>query len=162
MSVHEGGCLCGAVRYATDAQPLRVHICFCRFCQRATGSNGLVEPLFARVAHAVIHGAPATFSLPSGGSGKLIKISFCSNCGTKLFQEFERFPDIVGVYAGTFDQPDWFDRTPANTKYMFLEAAQKGTLVPAGFNAFHASHTLSDGTPAVPTVYDAPHTISRT
>lgn len=121
----------------------------------------MVEPLFARPAHAVVHGLPATFSLPSGGSGKQIKISFCCNCGTKLFQEFERFPDIVGVYAGTFDQPGWFERTPTNTKYLFLEAAQEGAMVPAGFNTFHGSYTLNDGMPAVPTVYDAPHIVRR-
>ena len=161
MTSHEGGCLCGAVRYATNAEPLRVHICFCRFCQRATGSNNMVEPLFARPAHAVIHGLPATFSLPSDGSGMQIKISFCRNCGTKLFQEFERFPDVIGGHAGTFDQPGWFDRTPANTKYLFLEAAQEGTIIPAGFNTFHGSHTLNDGTPAVPMAYDEPYTVRR-
>jgi len=149
------------MRYATSAEPLRVHICFCRFCQRATGSNAMVEPLFERPAHTVIHGSPATFSLASGGSGKQIKISFCNSCGTKLFQEFERFPTIVGVYAGTFDDPNWFDRSPVNTKYMFLEAAQEGTIIPAGFNTFHESHTLKDGTPAIPEIYDEPYVIKR-
>ena len=161
MTVHEGGCLCGAVRYATNDNPIRVHVCFCRFCQRATGSNAMVEPLFARAAHAVIQGAPATFDLPSGGSGKNIRIHFCRSCGTKLFQEFERVPDLIGVYAGTFDQPGWFERSPANTRFIFLESAQDGTILPPGYQTFQASHSLYDGTPLTPVVYDAPHTIRR-
>lgn len=159
--VHEGGCLCGAVRYATNEAPLRVHICCCRFCQRSTGSNMMVEPLFERAAHAVIGGAPDSFELPSGGSGKMIKIHFCGACGTKLFQEFERVPNLVGVYAGTFDQPDWFERTPANTRYIFLESAQDGTIIPPGFNTYQQSHSHYDGTPLEPTVYEQPHVIRR-
>jgi hypothetical protein len=49
MGVHEGGCLCGAVRYETLADPLRVTTCHCRFCQRATGSAYMVEPIFRTV-----------------------------------------------------------------------------------------------------------------
>ena len=33
-----GGCLCGAVRYTTTADPLMTFVCHCRDCQRFTGS----------------------------------------------------------------------------------------------------------------------------
>ena len=46
MSRNEGGCLCGAVRFATLGEPSRVTVCHCRFCQKATGSAYLVEPIF--------------------------------------------------------------------------------------------------------------------
>ena len=42
---HDGGCLCGDVRYQVAAAPLRVTICHCTFCQRFTGSAFLVEPI---------------------------------------------------------------------------------------------------------------------
>jgi hypothetical protein len=37
--VHEGGCVCGAIRYRVTADPLRVCACYCTFCQRRTGSR---------------------------------------------------------------------------------------------------------------------------
>ena len=35
---HEGGCLCGAVRYRVSNVPMVTAACHCTFCQRRTGS----------------------------------------------------------------------------------------------------------------------------
>ncbi len=109
MSTHEGGCLCGAIRYSVKTPPARVTFCHCRFCQRATGSDYLVEPIFEKPALEVIAGKPKTYSHRSEGSGKIVDIHFCAVCGTKLFLTFERFPEVVGLYGGTFDDPNWFE-----------------------------------------------------
>lgn len=162
MSMHNGGCLCGNIRYAASTNPVRVTVCFCKFCQRATGSTGMVEPIFERPAFRVTFGKPTRFELQSAGSGKRVTVNFCPTCGTKLFLEFERFPDAIGVYGGTFDDPDWFERNPGNTKFIFLDMAQEGTLVPAGYNTFREHAILADGTPVEPTVFDATHRTTRT
>src|SRR5438045_3673555 len=43
----QGGCACGAVRYRLKTQPMIVHCCHCRDCQRQTGGpcavNALIE-----------------------------------------------------------------------------------------------------------------------
>lgn len=159
MALHEGGCLCGDVRYASDADPVRVTVCFCRFCQRATGSTGMVEPLFARGTFRVTFGRPTRFEMVAEDSGKHVTVNFCPTCGTKLFLEFERFPDVIGAYAGTFDDPNWFERSPTNTKFIFLDAAQKGTMIPAGFRTFREHAVLTDGTALEPQVFEAPYVV---
>lgn len=44
---YEAGCSCRKVRYSMKADPLIVHACHCRQCQRVTGSafvmNALIE-----------------------------------------------------------------------------------------------------------------------
>ncbi len=153
MVNNEGGCLCGAVRYAAKAQPIRVTFCHCKFCQRATGSAYFVEPVFQRGDFEVTQGAPKTYDHRSEGSGKVLTINFCATCGTKLFLDLERFSDVVGVYGGTFDDPNWFERAPAISKHIFLDSAQHGTVVPAGINTFRQYSMSQDGTPVEPVVF---------
>jgi hypothetical protein len=161
MTLNEGGCLCGAIRYATSADPVRVTYCHCRFCQRATGSAYMVEPIFTKRDFEIISGEPATYTLASKGSGKQVTINFCSTCGTKLFLRFERFPMAFGVYAGTFDDPNWFARLPEMSKHIFLSSAQNGTVVPAGIKAYLEHEIRNDGTPIAPTKFEQPHIIGQ-
>jgi hypothetical protein len=44
--VHEGGCLCRAIRYRVTGSPLRVSACYCTFCQRRTGGALSVHAFF--------------------------------------------------------------------------------------------------------------------
>ena len=46
MSVHEGSCVCGAVRYVTRGELLCVTVCHCTWCQRRTGTVFAAEPVF--------------------------------------------------------------------------------------------------------------------
>jgi hypothetical protein len=159
MPFHHGGCLCGTIRYATTAAPTHVTVCHCKFCQRATGSAYMVEPIFARDALEITAGTPSTYIHISEGSGKRVAIHFCAGCGTKLFLAFERFPEVVGVYAGTFDDPNWFDRSAATSRHIFLSFAQRGTVIPAGFKTYGNHAMRNDGTAESPVVFEQPHTM---
>ena len=160
MAEHEGGCLCGGIRYKLSSNPTRVTFCHCRFCQRGSGAAYAIEPIFNRPDFAVTQGVPAIYKHRSEESGKVLTVSFCSNCGTKMFLDFERFPDVCAVYAGTFDDPNWFPRSPDISRHIFLESAQHGTVIPAGMPTYRKHALRNDGTPAEPTVYDTPHIIS--
>jgi hypothetical protein len=161
MGVHEGGCLCGAVRYETLADPLRVTTCHCRFCQRATGSAYMVEPIFRAVDLHVTQGSPSTYDHRSEGSGKLVHIHFCAACGTKLYMTFERFETSCGVYAGTFDDPNWFEIGDSNSKHIFIEAARHETILPPGIPAFSQHAMTNDGAPQEPMVFEEPRVVRR-
>ena len=160
MSVgHKGRCICGNVRYDTGSEPLWVTICYCRFCQRATGSDRMIEPIFEHEDFAFTEGSPAIYTLPSDGSGKNIHVHFCSECGTKLALSFERWPDRLGIYIGTLDDPTSISMMPENSKHIFVSEARPGTILPSGFKTFDRHATENDGSPIEPIIHTSPHLI---
>ena len=149
---HEGGCLCGDIRFRTTARPLQTVICHCTFCQRLTGGAFLVEPMF-RKEHVTITGVPQVFERVSDGSGKTVGVNFCGRCGTTLFLTLERFPTVLGLCGGAFDDPNWFDRGPGAGRHIFTCEAQAGVAVPPGVDVY-AEHAIQlDGTPNAPRVF---------
>jgi hypothetical protein len=150
--VHEGRCLCGDVRYKTLRDPLRVTICHCRFCQRFTGSSYLIEPIF-RKEDVAFEGARAkTYEHRSDSSGKRVTLNFCGRCATTLCLDLERFPDILGICGGTFDDPNWFDLAQSTYRHIFVRSAQRGVILPAGVDLFEEHAVRLDGSPNQPTV----------
>ena len=59
--VHEGGCLCGEVRYAARGEPVRTSVCHCAYCQRRTGAAFAVLPVFRAEAVAFLRGETASY-----------------------------------------------------------------------------------------------------
>ena len=161
MAVHSGGCLCGALRYETLGDPFRVTICHCRFCQRATGAGHMVEPIFAAGNFRLVRGQPQVYAHVSGGSGKQVYVHFCKACATKLWLSFERFHGLVGVYAGTFDEPDWFAITGDNAKQIFTRHARADAVLLPHISAFSEHAMTNEGVALSPTVYDAPQVVGR-
>lgn len=150
--VHEGGCLCGDVRYRTTAAPLRVTVCHCTFCQRFTGSAFLVEPIFRRADVVLTGVAPKTYDHRSDSSQKRVTLNFCGRCGTTLYLDLARFPDFLGLCGGTFDDPNWCMRATPDCRHIFTRSAQAGVVLPAGVAIYDAHAIEPDGTPIKPTV----------
>ena len=96
---YEGGCQCGAVRYALNMAPQRSHYCHCRMCQRAVGG------LFAALAGAKkdvfqwTRGTPGFFA-----SSTLAQRGFCAACGTPLSFAYHEASWIY-VTIGSLDDP---------------------------------------------------------
>ena len=159
--IHEGGCLCGAIRDRTTADPIRTTVCHCTFCQRLTGSAFLVEPIFKAEAVAVSGEDPKVYERPSAGSGKRVSVNFCGRCGTSLFLSFERFPGYLGLFGGAFDDPNWFARDPQDSQHIFTRWARDDVVLPAGA-ALYTDHSLQlDGTANTPFTLTEPDTAGR-
>jgi len=159
MSIHSGGCLCGRIRYAVSDNPAGVTTCHCQFCQKATGSAYMVEPYFSRHVFTVTNGSIATYDHRSEGSGQIVHVHFCAACGTKTHLSFQRFPDDIGIYAGTFDDPNWFHIYSDNSKHIFLGVAREETIIPPGIKCFQEHSTRNDGTPLHPEIFGVPHVV---
>lgn len=99
----EGGCLCGAVRYKANAEPLVVRACWCRLCQHIASGNATINLAFPSNA-VTIHGQLRDF--PSlAESGRHMHRRFCPVCGTHMFSEAEERPHLIIIRAGTLDDP---------------------------------------------------------
>lgn len=102
----QGGCACGAIRYQLTGDPLIVHACHCRDCQRLTGSAFVINLWMEAQFLSASGAAPQSFRL-SGGSGKPHDVFFCGVCGTTLWSRYHGAPgDFRFVRAGTLDTPD--------------------------------------------------------
>ena len=107
VPVHEGGCLCGAVRYRVVGNPVAVSICHCVNCQRNSGSAFSVNVIFPKEA-LTMTGRPSIF-IDKGDTGAGVERVFCGNCGTPL--ESRSIMSSVAhavIKAGTFDNPSVF------------------------------------------------------
>ena len=99
----QGGCSCGQVRYSLTTEPLFVHCCHCRHCQRETGSafalNALIESRCVKLSGA----SPQWVAVPSA-SGKGQDIARCGQCQVALWSHYAGAGKAISfVRAGTLD-----------------------------------------------------------
>lgn len=100
---YTGGCLCGNIRYGMNSEPVFSGNCHCRTCQILSGSG--YNPAMIFLENAVkITGQPKYHQLIAD-SGKKVWRGFCPECGTQTFGKFESMPGMVGIGAGTLDDP---------------------------------------------------------
>ena len=101
--IHEGGCLCGAIRYRVTGAPTALTLCHCATCRRASGAPSVAWAVFHAGDFAFIAGEPKYFH-----SSPPVTRSFCADCGTPLTYQSESRADAMDVTTATFDLPDEF------------------------------------------------------
>ena len=125
---HEGGCLCGAVRFKAEGEPLNVRICHCRNCQKAMGSPYFARALFPQAALTV---DGATSRYPT--SPRLERV-FCTTCGTRLFA-WRTDGTVAGVALAGFDDRNAF----APTEHIWLSAKMDWVRIDDGLKQYQES-----------------------
>ena len=98
-----GGCACGAIRYEADADPVLMLNCHCRDCQRASGSAYAAYVMVPKNA-VRLRGEPRYHRLV-GDAGMAVERGFCATCGSPVMTRLERLPDLLGLQAGSLDEP---------------------------------------------------------
>ena len=101
--VRDGRCACGAVRYRLAGDPLFVHCCHCRNCQRQTGSAFVVNVLIEADRVELLAGAPEPVDVPRD-DGSSQTIYRCPACQVAVFSQYGH-PGVRFVRAGTLDDP---------------------------------------------------------
>jgi len=100
---HEGGCLCGAVRFAVSGPAKWTAYCHCRSCRKHTGAPVSAYAGFDRDRVTFTSGALATYASSTG-----VRRGFCGTCGSTLTYEGDRWPTEMHIHVGAFDNPEAF------------------------------------------------------
>jgi hypothetical protein len=101
----EGGCYCGALRYAAEGKPVMKAHCYCRECQYISGGSPNLFIGMPAEGFSYTEGQPRTFS--RGDLERPAAREFCATCGTHILTRPNNFPGVV-IKVGTLDDPSLF------------------------------------------------------
>lgn len=102
----EGGCQCGAVRYRLTGAPLAVYNCHCKDCQRFSGAGWAMSMPVARDRVEHLSGTLNVYENTSD-SGSVVRMSSCTRCNTRVWNEPAGASNLLIVRAGTLDDLGW-------------------------------------------------------
>jgi len=114
------------------SDPMFVHCCHCRWCQRETGASFALNAMIEADRVQLLHGQVEIVDTPSN-SGKGQKIARCPNCRVAVWSHYAGAGDLVCfVRVGTLDDPDRF---PPDV-HIFTASKQPWVILPPGTPAF--------------------------
>ncbi len=107
MAEIKGGCLCGSVRYSSDAEPALQAVCHCETCRKNSGSAFSFNVAVPEESLKVEGDTLQTYEDHSGSSGEPFLRKFCSKCGSHVFSHGAAYGALAFIKAGTLDDPSW-------------------------------------------------------
>ena len=109
--VYAGGCLCGALRWQAEGEPLFAGLCYCADCRKASGSAFIPFLAFPAGALSFV-GEPRQYRSPSIRGSEAVR-NFCFACGGLVFGGEIGKDTSHTIYAGSLDDPSLFRPTLA-------------------------------------------------
>lgn len=98
-----GRCLCGAVTYELEGDPIATAVCHCEHCQRQSGGAFSVN-VVAMEAQLTVSGTLQTYvETGEDDDGEYVRRRFCGSCGSPVVSELVGAGGVVAVKAGTLD-----------------------------------------------------------
>lgn len=98
---HDGGCLCGAVRYEVTGPIDRIAHCHCSMCRGSAGAPVVTFFVVEASRFRFTQGTPRIYR-----SSRDAERRFCGTCGTQLTFASRRSPDYVDVTLASLDHPE--------------------------------------------------------
>ena len=105
MAKIEGGCLCGNIRYKSEADPLVTVLCNCINCQKQSGGAYSLNVVLPK-GSLEVQGEMTTY-VDTGDSGQTLDRNFCARCGSSISSEPSAMGTITVLKAGTLDDTSW-------------------------------------------------------
>jgi hypothetical protein len=107
MARIEGGCLCGAVRYRSEAEPAMQVVCHCKTCQKNSGSAFSMNVAVPQDSLTVEGDALRSYIDHSGASGQPFHRHYCGSCGSHVYSHGAAYGAVAFIKAGTLDDATW-------------------------------------------------------
>ena len=99
--MNKGSCLCGAVKFEIENEPVAVSHCHCTMCQK---QHGAAFATYARFRRAEVKYTAGEDKLSVYNSSDDVLRKFCNICGSNIeWGCSERFPEWVAIAVGSFD-----------------------------------------------------------
>lgn len=125
-TVHEGGCVCGAVRYRVQGDPEICQICHCRFCQKRVGSAFGAIAYFDERNVTIVQGELREFEHRSDETGRWLRMQFCVQCGTTVTHAVQIRPGLRAIALATLDDPEW----PRLQRHIWVDSKRSWISIP--------------------------------
>lgn len=133
MTILEGGCACGKLRYRLASGPMFVHCCHCRDCQRQTGSAFVLNALIETDRVELVSGETQAIEVPTD-SGRPHAICRCAACKVAVWSHYGGVQKLSFVRVGALDEPSRL--TP--DVHIYTRSKLPWVALPAGIPAFEA------------------------
>jgi hypothetical protein len=99
--IHDGGCLCGGVRYRVEGEPNPISYCHCRMCQRAVGAPVTAWASVPAKEFQILQGRVVEYASSAG-----VQRGFCGTCGASLTARYAlQGEPWVDFTVATLDDP---------------------------------------------------------
>ena len=102
-----GSCVCGAVNFTINSEPVAMGQCHCKGCQRASGTGHMSLAFFPE-SEVSIKGEVAEYA-STADSGNINTRRFCPKCGGRLFGQNSARAGLMAVAVGAIDDNSWFN-----------------------------------------------------
>lgn len=135
----EGGCRCGACRYALAVEAMPpVYCCHCQICQTTSGSAFSEQAVVPEAAIAAT--GPLVSYAYTTVSGARSHHRICGECHTRLWNTNALRPGIALVRAGTLDDSEHI----VPLAHIWVKRKQPWLVLPDGVPTWPESAPLAD------------------
>src|ERR1700748_3451564 len=125
-----GGCLCDALRYEIEGEPLYTGHCYCTDCQKASGSGFI--PFMGVSSGAVRFSGPSRPFVSKAANGGDATRNFCPTCNSLVFGGVVGESDSFTIYVGSLDDKSLFHPQVA----IFARNRPEWAILPPGVTVF--------------------------
>jgi hypothetical protein len=143
--IFPGSCFCGFVRYRLLSEPMFIHCCHCRDCQKQSGGPFAINALIEAERVEVLAGNTMPVNMPTE-SGRPHVIHRCPQCRSALWSTYGGRNETRFVRVTTLEDPARLAGFPA--VHIFTRSKSPWVQLPPGARAFEVYYDAKTEWPA--------------